>query len=128
MTKVVVDSDIIIDFLRISGGALPSLFADQPDSKLELFLSSVIVLELFSGKSSKTVTESLGELIGGFSLVSLGSELARFVGELKRDYRMSVALADLVVAATTLSIGAKLATRNKRHYQGVPRLSFYPLS
>lgn len=125
MTKVVVDSDIIIDFLRTGAGALPTLFIGQRDGTVELFLSAVTVLELFAGKSSKATEANVGELISGFTVVPLASELARFSGSLKRDHRMSVAFADLVVAATTLSISAKLATRNKRHYQGIPKLRFY---
>lgn len=128
MIKVVVDSDIIIDFLRTGDGALPALFAGQHEGKLELFLSAVTVLELFAGKSSKAIAENLGELIDGFTIVPLGNDLARFCGELKRDHRMNVALVDLIVGATSLSIGARLATRNKRHYQGIPKLHLHPLS
>lgn len=128
MTKVVVDSDIVIDFLRTGAGALPTLFIGQRDGTIELFLSAVTVLELFAGKSSKGTQANLGELLSGFTVVPLSSELAKFAGVLKRDHRVSTAFADLVVATTAISIGAKLATRNKRHYQGIPKLHFYPLA
>ncbi|MEK7129696.1 MAG: PIN domain-containing protein [Patescibacteria group bacterium] len=127
MTKVVVDSDIIIDFLRTGSGLLPALFESQRDGKLELFLSAITILELFAGKSSKAAAGQLRELITGFTVVPLGNELAIFAGELKRDHRISTAFADLVVGAATIAIGAQLATRNKRHYQGIPKLRFYPL-
>ncbi|MBI2405414.1 PIN domain-containing protein [Candidatus Gottesmanbacteria bacterium] len=125
MTKVLVDSDIIIDFLRTGGGMLPKLFIGQRDGKVELFLSTITVLELFAGKSSKTTTEKIHELIAGFSIIPLGIDLAVFVGELKRDHRMDTAFADLIVGATSLSISARLATRNRRHYRGIPKLRFY---
>lgn len=128
MTKVVVDSDIIIDFLRTGGGALPALFIGQRDGTIELFLSAVTILELFAGKSSKATEVNLGELLSGFTVVPLNGDLAKFAGVLKRDHRVSTAFADLVVAATAISIGAKLATRNKRHYQGIPKLHFYPFA
>jgi len=100
MTKVFVDSDIIIDF------------------------SSVTVLELFAGKSSKKVAGKLRELIDGFVVIPINTELAFFAGELKRDNAMDITLADLLIGATCLFIGAKLATRNKRHFHGIPKLRF----
>ena len=125
MNKVLVDSDIVIDFLRTKDGALPKLLQSQREKKLELFLSSVTVLELFSGKSSKKTTETLTELIDGFAIVPLGRELAIFAGQIRRDARTSGSLGDLIVAASALSIDAKLATRNKRHYYSIPKLRFY---
>ncbi|MBI5619476.1 PIN domain-containing protein [Candidatus Gottesmanbacteria bacterium] len=125
MRKILVDSDIIIDFLRTGSGALPKLFIGQRGGKLELFLSTITVLELFAGKSSKAIAGKLREFFTGFTVIPLGVDLAMFAGELKRDHRVDTAFADLVVAATSLSIGARLATRNRRHYHGIPKLRFY---
>lgn len=127
MTKVLVDTDIIIDFLRTGEGSLPKLMEGQRDGKFELYLSSVTVLELFAGKSSRKVTDKLKELIEGFVVVSVGNDLAARAGEIKRDYSVDVALADLVVGTTSLFVGARLATRNKRHYKGMPGLRFLSL-
>ena len=128
MTKVVIDSDVIIDFLRTGKGALLKLFESQKNGKLELFLSAVTVLELFAGKSSKKISKELDEFLSGCTVVDLGKELAQFAGKLKRDHNTNLALADLIVAATCLSLRAKIATRNKRHYQTIPKLRFYPIS
>ena len=128
MTKALVDSDIIIDFLRTGGGALPKLLAAQKGGKLELFLSSVTVLELFAGKSSRPIAVELAQLIDAFTVVPLARELATYIGALKRDHNTNVALADLIVGATSMSLGAKLVTRNKRHYQTIPKLRFYPIA
>ena len=127
MTKVLVDSDILIDFLRTGKGALPKLLKAQKDGKIELFISCVSVLELFAGKSSKAIKSELAELIDAFTVVPLARELGIFAGELKRDHNLTMVLADLVVGATAVFIGAKLATRNRRHYLRLPKLRFYPL-
>jgi predicted nucleic acid-binding protein len=124
MTKILVDSDIIIDFLRTGSGTLPRFLEGQRDGKFELYLSSVTILELFAGKSSKSIAGKLLELIDGFIVIPIGTELAVFAGELKRDHKISVTLADLFVGATSVFVGAKLATRNRRHYQGIPKLRF----
>ncbi len=124
MTKVLIDSDVIIDYLRTGGGGLVKLVEAQRDGKVELYLSAVTVLELFAGKSSKAVVGKLKELIEGFIVIPLGTELAEFAGQTKRDHTTDAALADLIVGATSVSIGAKMATRNKKHYQGIPKLRF----
>ncbi|MBI3955659.1 PIN domain-containing protein [Candidatus Gottesmanbacteria bacterium] len=118
----------MIDFFRTGTGALPNLLDAQRDKKLELLLSTVTILELFAGKSSKTTIEFLKELIDGFTVLPLGRELAVLAGEIKRDVRISGSLGDLIVGASAVSVGAKLATRNTRHYQGIPKLRFYSLS
>ena len=124
MTNIVVDSDIIIDYLRTGEGQLPRLFTAQRDGKCELYLSAVTVLELFAGKSSKTVEEKLHELIEGFTVIPVGVDLAIAAGQIKRDNRVDSALADLIIGATSVSAGAKLATRNKKHFRGIPKIQF----
>lgn len=124
MIKILVDSDIIIDFLRTGEGSLPKFLEDQRDGKCELYLSSVTVLELFAGKSSKRIAGKLRELIDGFVVIPVNVEFALFAGELKRDHTLQVMLADLLVGATSVFIGARLATRNKRHFRGISKLRF----
>ena len=128
MKKVVVDTDIIIDCLRIENGVLQKLFELQKEKKIELYLSSISILELFAGKSSQKTSSKLLRLIDLFRVIPLGQEMTQLGGELKRDHNLSIAIADLVIAATALSIRAQLATRNKRHYQAIPKLQFYPIT
>jgi predicted nucleic acid-binding protein len=122
--KILIDSDIIIDYLKTGNDGFPRLLKGQQNHKWELYISSVTVFELFAGKSSKTISGKLHELVEGFDVVPVGIGLAQFAGELKRDYALTISFADLLIAATCLSIGAKLATRNKKHYHGIPKLQF----
>ena len=57
-------------------------------------------------------------LFAGLEWAELTQPIARLAGELGRRYRSShgLAVADLVVAATTQHLGAVLATHNLRHY------------
>ncbi|MBI3559782.1 type II toxin-antitoxin system VapC family toxin [Candidatus Gottesmanbacteria bacterium] len=128
MTKVVVDTNIIIDYLRIGNEVFQRLVAQQAEQTIELYLSSMSVLELFAGKSSRRDSTKLLQCIAPCTVLPMNQDVARFAGELKRDNNLSIAIADLVIAASALSINAQLATRNKRHYQGIPKLRFYPLS
>lgn len=74
--------------------------------------------EVLRGMSSseRTVTERLLEVL---RWVSVDDAVSRRAGELGRQYRHShpgLSVADLLIAATALVLGAELATANLRHY------------
>ncbi len=125
MKKIVVDTDILIDHLRIGKDVLQKLMELQGENKIELYLSSMSILELFAGKSSQQSSAKLLQFIALFHVIPLNEEIAKLAGELKRDNKPSIAIADLVIATSALYLDAQLATRNKRHYQGIPKLRFY---
>lgn len=125
MIKILVDTDILIDYLRTGKGTLPDLLKLQAHKQVGLHMSAITILEIFAGRSSKKLTSMLHQLISGFKVMHLTSELARFTGELKRDNNLPTAFSDLIIGATALSIKAKLATRNRHHFQAIPKLKFY---
>ena len=69
MEKVVVDSDILIDFFRASKGFFPQLLYLQEEGKIELYISSITVFELFSGSSSRREEKLLMETISNFRVI-----------------------------------------------------------
>lgn len=127
MTKILVNTDVVIDYLRTKNSALPDLLKLQVQKKVELYISSITILEIFAGKTSKKQTSYLQQLISGFKVMYVTAELAQFAGELKRDYNLLTAFADLIIGASTLYINAQLATRNRQHFQAIPRLKFFDL-
>lgn len=125
MNRVLVDTDIVIDFLRTNKGLLPDLLNLQKKNETDLYMSTITILEIFAGKKSKKQADFLHELITSFKVVYLTPELAQFAGELKRDHNLPTAFADLVIGSSTLYVKAELATRNRKHFQGIPKLKFY---
>lgn len=127
MEKVVVDSNIIIDYLRSSKGWLPSLLSFQAKGEIEIYISSITVFELFAGSSSKKDETKILELVSGFKIISFDEKLAKFAGELTRDWKLSLPLADFIIASTAVFIEAQVVTRNKDHFKGIPKLKFFTL-
>lgn len=129
MVSVVIDTDIIIDFLRTQAGVYPKLVELQADNKLEIILSAVTVVELFAGQSSKSKEqgEILQDIFSRTKIVPLDFGLSRVAGELKRDKKLSVAISDLIIAATAVYLNASLATRNRRHFSGLKSVKFFLL-
>lgn len=125
MNKILIDTDILIDFLRTKKGVLLDLFNLQSEHKVELFIASATIVELYSVKSSKLKNPDISEFISSFKIIELTKPLAKFAGELRRDNKLIIRFADLAIGATALFINAKLATRNRKHFQVIPNLKFY---
>lgn len=126
MQKVVLDTDVIIDFTRRFSNLIDSLLDQVSEHKLRLFIPSVVVSELIAGQETKGDEElaRLERLISRFEFVVSDYKVAKLTGTLLRDYK-TLKLADAIVAATALSLNAKLATRNKKDFEGIKGLKFF---
>ncbi|KAF0246766.1 MAG: Nucleic acid-binding protein [bacterium] len=128
MQKVVLDTDIVIDFTRGASDLIDLLLNQVSEHKLKLFIPSSVVSELIAGQETKSVEElaKLERLISRFEFVAADYRIAKMTGILLRDYK-ALKLADATIAATALSLNAKLATRNKKDFEGVKELKFFKL-
>ena len=114
---VLVDTDVLIDFLRGREQAVSfvSLESDR------IILSSIVVAELYAGvRGGKGDSEqsTLERFLSLFRVVPVTAAIARLGGLYKRDYGKShgISLADAVVAATVTLETAELKTLNVKHY------------
>lgn len=128
MQKVVIDADIIIDFTRKASPLLRILFERAAQKEIRLFISSSVVAELMSGRETKAEAKfkELSLLIKKIEFVPLSYDLSVSAGFLVRDIN-NLKLADAIVAATALSLNAKLATRNKKDFEDIKGLKFFKL-
>lgn len=129
MKKVLIDTDIIIDFLRTNEGLFPTLLELQVQGNLTLYISSVTIMELFVGTSSQKQVQSqqLKELIDSFRVIPLDAKLAQFTGELKRGKKWTILTSDLIIGATALWLNAELVTNNRKHFSVIPGLKLFNL-
>ncbi|MBI3380305.1 PIN domain-containing protein [Candidatus Gottesmanbacteria bacterium] len=128
MEKVVVDTDIIIDFLRTNKGLLPRLRQLQEKGVLEIYISSVTIVELFTGDMRRTQEKMLSDLLVNFKVIPFDEEIAKFAGEAKRGKRLQIQLSDFIIGITSIYFKADLATRNKDHFQGMKGIKFWKLA
>ena len=115
--QVLVDTDVLIDFLRGYGPAV-SFVDDHSD---RIVLSAIVVAELHAGaKGAKGEAEQtvLDKLLSVVRVVPLSGEIARLGGLYRRDYGPShgTGLSDALVAATAFLENAALKTLNVKHY------------
>jgi predicted nucleic acid-binding protein len=126
MEKVVADTDIIIDFLRTNKGLLPKLRKLQEEGVLEIYISSITVMELFAGEMKSTQRKMLDELLVYFKVISFDDDIARFAGREKKGKKLQIQLSDFIIGITSIYLQTTLATRNKEHFRGIPKIKFFP--
>lgn len=126
MTKVFVDTNIIIDYLKGHNQQLKQLLENQRLGALELFINPVVIAELYTdiNLNTKTKTDRLAELISLFHLVDITKKTGLLAGELLRNAKTDF-LGDALIAATCLSENLSLATGNHNHFSKIPELKFY---
>ena len=114
MKKVLVDTDILINFLRGKKPAQNYLFSLLEDSTI--YCSTITVAEIYAGMKEHE-KEKTNELIDSLYILNVTHEIAEKAGEYKRnEKRQSLELDDCLIAATACIKEAFLATGNLKHY------------
>ena len=125
MKKVVLDTDIIIDFFRAEIGPFSRLIELQNRHAIESLSLHHHSDGTFHRRVVRKNAAQLEEFIEKFRIVTFDKILARFTGELRRGRKLNLHFADFIIGSTTLWLGAELATRNKKHFQEIPGLKFF---
>jgi predicted nucleic acid-binding protein len=110
------DSDVLIDYLRRVPAAVkhvhPLLVAGEAAA------SVATKTEILAGMREAEVARTL-RLFGTLTIVPIDDAIATRAGALARHYRSShpgIGLADYLIAATAVLVGAELWTQNPRHF------------
>lgn len=120
MTSVLIDTDILIDFLR--GFAPAKTFIETLSDPV--YISAITVAELHVGVRNGKERATLTTFLDTLEVLPLDAELAAEGGLLRRDYGKihGVGLNDALIAATVLKHKLQLATLNAKHYPMVKQL------
>ena len=127
MTEVViVDTDILIDVGRSVNKAIEYL--QELESRRQLAVSVVTQRELIIGCRNKSELHDLEYFLKRFLVLPLNKVISNKAVELLRCYRLSHSLliADAFIAATAISLGYSLASKNQRDYRFIPELDLLP--
>ena len=114
LNSILVDTDVLIDFLRGYDQAVTFIDEFSP----HIILSPIVVAELYAGVKGTRELNVLNNFVSLFRVVPIDSEIAKKAGLFKRDFGKShgVGLADAVLAATAEEENAGLKTLNVKHY------------
>ena len=114
MRRVLLDTDVLINFLRGKSGARDYLAALINEA--DLCCSALTVAEIHAGMKEHE-REKTAELLDSLIILTITREIAEKAGSYKRTLKsQSLELDDCLIAATAFSAHAVLATSNYKHY------------
>lgn len=114
MSNILIDTDILINFLRGREKARNYLLSVLEDSTI--YCSVITVAEIYAGMKEHEKSKT-SELIESLNVVDVTQEIAEKAGEYKRREKGHVLeLADCIIASTAFVKDAILATGNEKHY------------
>lgn len=109
-----VDTDILIDYLR---GYAPAITALEQDTH-DLYLSVMNVAELYQGTRHEKECQKLASTLSAFIILPMTAEIAVLGGKFSAKYKAShdAGLVDCLIAATAHLHDLTLRTLNSKHY------------
>lgn len=114
MKKVLIDTDVLINFLRGRETAKAYLLSLLEDSII--YCSPITIAEIYAGMK-ELEREKTTELIDSLNIFDITREIAEKAGNYKRDEKkQSLELDDCLIAATAFINGVVLATGNGKDY------------
>lgn len=126
MTKVLVDTNIIIDFTKGKSKDLKFLFEKQEEGKINLYVNPVIISEFFTDRNLKNgkKLQKARDFFNLFDLANITKEVGFLAGELLREGKVNF-LGDALIAATCLYFNLQLATKDKKDFTKIKQLTFF---
>jgi predicted nucleic acid-binding protein len=123
MSKVVLDTDVLIDLLR--GKEASRTFLQELSSRSVPCSSVISVAEIYAGMRSEEQVLT-ANLLDGLVILPVTREIAEMAGYFKRRTKSrKLELADCLIAATALVEGASVATGNAKDYP-MPEVTVLP--
>jgi len=118
---ILLDSDIMIDFLRKYPPAINWL-SSLEDEKIAL--PGYVVMELIQGCNNKVELQSLRKFIANFKVIWATEEICNQALEIFAEYNLShnLGLIDALIGQTSVFLGLPLHTFNIKHYAIIPNI------
>ncbi len=115
MAQLLIDTDVLIDYLRDRAESVTYLESLTPPPSV----SAVTVAELYAGVRDGAERAALDQFIDSFQVVAVDKEIAIRAGVIRRDFGKShgTSLADAIIAATAEAQQSHLVTLNNKHFQ-----------
>lgn len=137
---LILDSSVLIPAERKgqnAHSAIAELTRRLPGENFGLSVSVITVLELAHGAARSNTPQRqqlrrqfLHELIAALPVYPVSTSIAFNAGRMDGECStrgLRIALADLLIGATALELGYRVATINLRHFQMIPQLGIVPI-
>lgn len=125
MEKILIDTDVIIDFLRGYNLRTKSFFLKIKNLEIKGCISLISIIELYTGieKENNKQEINLKQLLSLLEILPINFDLSKHAGFQRRKYHLSIT--DSIIAATSYIYKLGLFTFNTKHFQKIPNLVLY---
>lgn len=123
MKKSLVDTDIIIDYLR--GVDRAKIFIDDSVSNTDICVSIISMFEIIAGCRNKREIKTVENLLDRFITIYLDEVSIEAAYSLFKKYRLShgISIFDSLIAASAIQNNMPLFTKNIKHFSMIQRLA-----
>jgi predicted nucleic acid-binding protein len=123
---VIIDTNIVIDHIRQKDITKDTILIklSKKFDKNTIAVSTITIAELFAGKSTRNINKetALLRIISPFRIIPVNYEIAKLAGEISRDNKNYLELADATIAATSIINHAPLLTLNENDFSQIKGL------
>ena len=131
MKQVLLDTDVIVDFLREGADHL-GIIEGVSKRKVVGYISAITHFELHNGallsRDPKRKLEELGEMLEVMEVVTLGPAesyaASRIYSNLVRR-GLSLEMRDILIAGCAVSKSLALLTKNRKHFERISEVEFF---
>lgn len=123
MGKRLVDTDIVVDYLR--GVERAKTLIDESISDSEICISIISKMELLAGCRNKREIKTVEDFIARFNTIYLDDISTENAYSLFKKYRLShgIGILDSLVAATAIHNEMPLLTKNIKHFSMIQKVT-----
>lgn len=128
MSKILLDTSILIDFIRRSNKR-EAILTQLVRTGHKLYVSIITHTEIYSGKSvweEKEAAREVEELFSGIQVLPLEVEISKRAGEIKVGFESTIV--DAIIAATAREHSLSLATLNIKDFKKIKGLRVVDIS
>lgn len=120
---MIVDTNILIDYLRNKEEATRFLESDNP----WFSISVISIAELYAGVKGEREADELHGFLQTFAIHDITEEIASLAGRYLNQYSKSlhIGIADALIAATASTFDEELATLNTKDFPMIPTVKPY---
>lgn len=126
MHKLLIDTDVLIDFSKGKSSLLKELLGLQSRSKAVLYTTPVNLAEylndIFLVNKNRFITSL--EYLENFKTLNIGKKSGILAGGYLR-LKLTPSIGDALIAGVCVENNLELVTRNKKHFQKIPNLKIF---
>lgn len=125
---IVADTDVLIDYLAGAEPAARQIAAFVSSDQLQT--TAVTCFELLSGADEGKRGDALRSLLEALPVLPLDRHAAEQAAAVRRELDrtgQTIGMGDSLIAGIALAHGARLFTRNRKHFERVPALQLVSL-